>query len=156
MTKNANPGPPILSAVNPVSADHKRSATAIVYCEANFGAIDGKTANGLVRHSERYEILSVIDSEKAGLDAGMVLDGEPNGIPICRDLAQSLEMPGVNLTADIAVALEQGLHHRTAQCHRVFVPSFERRRCDVAAAEDRLAGLGDLDLHMLAASHPMV
>ena len=35
---------------------------AVVYCEANFGQIDGKTANGLVRHSERYEILSVIDS----------------------------------------------------------------------------------------------
>ena len=67
-----------------------RGTTAIVYCEANFGAIDGKTANGLVRHSERYEILSVIDSEKAGLDAGTVLDGEPNGIPIHRDLAQAL------------------------------------------------------------------
>jgi len=65
-------------------------ATAVVYCEGNFGAIDGKTANGLVRHSERYEILSVIDSEKAGLDAGTVLDGEPNGIPIHRDLAQAL------------------------------------------------------------------
>ena len=45
-------------------------STAIVYCEANFGAIDGKTANGLVRRSERYKILSVIDSEKTGLDAG--------------------------------------------------------------------------------------
>ena len=66
------------------------SATAIVYCEANFGAIDGKTANGLVRHSERYEILSVIDSEKAGLDSGTVLGEEPNAIPIRRDLADAL------------------------------------------------------------------
>jgi uncharacterized NAD-dependent epimerase/dehydratase family protein len=84
-------GPPNLSVVNPVFATRKRTATAIVYCEANFGAIDGKTANGLVRHSERYEILSIIDSEKAGLDAGMVLDGEPNAIPIWRDLEESLE-----------------------------------------------------------------
>ncbi|MBK5289688.1 MAG: DUF1611 domain-containing protein, partial [Acidimicrobiia bacterium] len=38
------------------------TATAIVYCEANFGAMDGKTANGLVRHSEKYEICSIIDS----------------------------------------------------------------------------------------------
>ena len=68
----------------------KRSATAVVYCEGNFGEIDGKTANGLVRHSEKYEILSVIDSEKAGLDTGMVLDNEPNAIPVCRDLADSL------------------------------------------------------------------
>jgi uncharacterized NAD-dependent epimerase/dehydratase family protein len=73
-----------------VVAGGNRTATAIIYCEANFGAIDGKTANGLVRHSERYKILSVIDSEKAGLDAGMVLDGKPNSIPICRDLAESL------------------------------------------------------------------
>jgi uncharacterized NAD-dependent epimerase/dehydratase family protein len=80
-----------LALVNSIPVIRKRTATAIVYCEANFGAIDGKTANGLVRHSERYEILSVIDSEKADLDAGMVLDGEPNAIPICRDLAESLE-----------------------------------------------------------------
>ncbi len=67
-----------------------RRVTAVVYCEANFGAIDGKTANGLVRHSETYEILSVIDSEKAGLDAGAVLDEKPNGIPVCHDLAEAL------------------------------------------------------------------
>lgn len=67
-----------------------RVATAIVYCEANFGGVDGKTANGLVRHSERYEILSVIDSAHAGSDAGVVLDGEYNAIPVCRDLADAL------------------------------------------------------------------
>ncbi|MCW8892428.1 MAG: DUF1611 domain-containing protein [Deltaproteobacteria bacterium] len=68
-----------------------RVATAIVYCEANFGEIDGKTANGLIRRSEKYKILSVIDSKKAGLDSGMVLDNKPNAIPICRDLAEALE-----------------------------------------------------------------
>ncbi len=73
-----------------LTRDNAHIKTAIVYCEANFGAVDGKTANGLVRHSERYKILSVIDSEKAGLDAGMVLDNEPNGIPICHDLEASL------------------------------------------------------------------
>ncbi|TVO66903.1 DUF1611 domain-containing protein [Denitromonas ohlonensis] len=72
----------------------ERRATAIVYCEANFGAIDGKTANGLVRHSEKYKILSVIDSEKAGRDAGDVLDGTPNAIPVCADLAAALALAG--------------------------------------------------------------
>jgi uncharacterized NAD-dependent epimerase/dehydratase family protein len=80
------------AATSPVViAGSRRIPTAVVYCEGNFGAIDGKTANGLVRYSERYEILSVIDSEKAGLDTGMVLDGEPNAIPICCDLAESLK-----------------------------------------------------------------
>ena len=83
-------GPPSLSIYDSVFATPKRMATAIVYCEANFGAIDGKTANGLVRHSELYEILSVIDSENAGLDAGMVLDGKPNATPICRNLSEAL------------------------------------------------------------------
>ena len=79
----------------PRTGDEQEPApTAVVYCEANFGAIDGKTANGLVRHSEKYEILSVIDSEREGLDAGMVLDDEPNAIPICRDLADALAHAG--------------------------------------------------------------
>ncbi len=68
----------------------QQTTTAIVYCEGNFAAIDGKTANGLVRHSEKYKILSVIDSEKCGLDSGTILDGKVNHIPVCRDLADAL------------------------------------------------------------------
>ena len=80
--------------VNLKAPTEHTAATAIVYCEANFGAIDGKTANGLVRHSEKYRILSVIDSEKAGLDAGAVLGEEPKAIPICRNLADALSLAG--------------------------------------------------------------
>ncbi len=68
--------------------------TAVVYCEGNFGAMDGKTANGLVRHSEKYQILSVIDSEQSGLDAGAVLGDKPNSIPICADLAEAIDDAG--------------------------------------------------------------
>ena len=68
--------------------------TSVVYCEANFGAGDGKTANGLVRRSEKYEILSVIDSTKAGLDAGEVLDGKANGIPIVASLSDAIALAG--------------------------------------------------------------
>jgi uncharacterized NAD-dependent epimerase/dehydratase family protein len=60
--------------------------TAIVYCEGNFGQIDGKTANGLVRHSQAYRILSVIDGRLKGCDSGQVLDNVSNGIPIVEDL----------------------------------------------------------------------
>ena len=69
-------------------------STAIVYCEAQFGEQDGKTANGLVRHSEKYEILSVLDSHHAGRDAGTFLDGAANGIPILRDLTEAIEHAG--------------------------------------------------------------
>lgn len=68
--------------------------TAVVYCEANFGSADGKTANGLVRHSEQYEILSVIDSERSGLDSGDVLGDATNAIPISVDLSDSITLAG--------------------------------------------------------------
>ncbi len=57
-------------------------ANALVYSENEFGMIDGKVANGLARHSEKYNILGIIDSTKAGLDAGEYLDGRKNGIPV--------------------------------------------------------------------------
>ncbi len=60
--------------------------TAIVYCEGNFAKIDGKTANGLVRHSEAYRIVSIIDSNHSGDNSGMVLDGARNTIPILESL----------------------------------------------------------------------
>ncbi|WP_108668048.1 DUF1611 domain-containing protein [Euzebya rosea] len=65
--------------------------TAVVYCDHRFGDIDGKTANGLVRHSETYEVLSVIDSQQAGADTGTVLDGIPNGIPVVASLQAALD-----------------------------------------------------------------
>ena len=68
--------------------------SAVVYAEAFFGTPDGKTANGLVRHSKKYELLSVIDSTKAGADAGAYLDDVPNGIPICADLAHAIALAG--------------------------------------------------------------
>ncbi|GAE93939.1 hypothetical protein JCM21714_3061 [Gracilibacillus boraciitolerans JCM 21714] len=43
---------------------------AIVYCENLFGKWDGKTANGLIQESGHYEIVSVIDSSKSGIDSG--------------------------------------------------------------------------------------
>lgn len=69
-------------------------ATAIVYCEGQFGEQDGKTANGLVRHSEKYEILSVIDTTHAGADAGMLLDGTANGIPVLGSLPTAIAHAG--------------------------------------------------------------
>ncbi len=63
---------------------------AVVYCEGAFGTTNGKTAHGLVRHTRRYEVLSVVDSRRAGEDAGVVLDGASRGIPIHRDLAEAV------------------------------------------------------------------
>ena len=55
------------------------------------GKLDGKVTNGLVRHSEKYEIVGVIDSTKAGMDAGEYLDGVKNGVPVFITIEDSLE-----------------------------------------------------------------
>jgi uncharacterized NAD-dependent epimerase/dehydratase family protein len=64
--------------------------TALVLCEGNFGNYVGKTANGLVRYSERFEILGIIDSLKAGMTAHEVVEGAKKGIPIFDSLNDAL------------------------------------------------------------------
>lgn len=66
--------------------------TAIIYSENEFGKIDGKVANGLVRQSDLYQIVGVIDSTKTGLDAGLHLDGIENNIPIFCDIEDAINM----------------------------------------------------------------
>ncbi|EOX1789321.1 DUF1611 domain-containing protein [Vibrio cholerae] len=66
--------------------------TAIVYCEGYFGENTGKTANGLIRESNRFHIISIIDSTKAGQDSGLYLNGIENGIPICSSLSQAISI----------------------------------------------------------------
>ncbi len=75
---------------SPVISPSTSIPTAIVYCEGQFGKIDGKTANGLVRHSQKYQILSVIDSETAGMNSGEVLGEERNNIPIVSSIEHAM------------------------------------------------------------------
>src|SRR2546428_9936267 len=63
---------------------------AVILCDGYFGQSTGKTAKGLVRSWKGYETGGVIDHTKAGRDAGEVLDGKPNGIPIVADLKQAV------------------------------------------------------------------
>ncbi len=96
-----------MNSVTPVPADLRAcpdvrisdpvlpvGSTAVIYCEGQFGQQDGKTANGLVRHSEKYDVLSVIDSFHAGVDAGTFLDGTPRGIPVLANLADAIAHAG--------------------------------------------------------------
>ena len=71
------------------------NANALVYSENEFGKIDGKVANGLARHSKKYNILGILDSTKAGFDAGEYLDGIKNGIPVFQSLDNAIEKLGL-------------------------------------------------------------
>ena len=65
--------------------------TAIVLAEGYFDTPNGKGAHGLVRGSDRFEVLSVIDSAIAGRDAGEVLDGKHRAIPAHASIEEALE-----------------------------------------------------------------
>jgi uncharacterized NAD-dependent epimerase/dehydratase family protein len=68
--------------------------SALVYCEGAFNTPSGKTAHGLVRFTERYDVLGIIDSKYAGQDAGEVLDGKPAGILIFDTLDSAIKTVG--------------------------------------------------------------
>ncbi len=55
---------------------------AIVLTDGMLHESDAKTAHGLIRGTERFEIVAVIDSVHAGKDAGEVLDGIHRNIPV--------------------------------------------------------------------------
>lgn len=64
---------------------------AIVYCDGAFNTPEGKTAHGLVRFTQRYTVLAIIDARYAGRDAGAVLDGMPCGIKIYKTLDAAVD-----------------------------------------------------------------
>jgi uncharacterized NAD-dependent epimerase/dehydratase family protein len=64
--------------------------TALIYCDKQYGLVDGKTASALVRHSDLYTIVGIIDSLLVGHDAGEVLGLEHSNIPIFLNLDDAL------------------------------------------------------------------
>lgn len=69
---------------------------AIVYCEGAYNTTNGKTAHGLVRYTERYNVVSVVDATYAGSDAGEVIDGVGNGIPIVASIQEAMSNARAN------------------------------------------------------------
>lgn len=64
--------------------------TAIVICDGRYRTVNGKTAHGLVRGTDRYRILAVVDPPTAGRDAGEVLDGVFRDIPVVASIGEAL------------------------------------------------------------------
>jgi uncharacterized NAD-dependent epimerase/dehydratase family protein len=111
---------------------------AIVLCDGRLRSINGKTAHGLVRGSDRFRIVAVVDPPTSGRDAGEVVDGVRRGIPIRASVAEAIECAaerprfaivgvatsGGRFTPDLRESLEEalacglsvvnGLHERAA------------------------------------------
>lgn len=58
------------------------SDNAIILTGGFLDTISAKTAHGLIRGTERFNVLGVIDHKHPGRDAGEVLDGRKKNIPI--------------------------------------------------------------------------
>lgn len=69
----------------------EKKAPAVVVTDGLLHTHYGKTAHGLIRGSERFEILAVVDAHSAGRDAGEVLDGKHRGIPVYPSLNDALK-----------------------------------------------------------------
>src|SRR6186713_2260174 len=67
---------------------------AIVITSGLLHESDAKTAHGLIRGTERYTILAVIDAVHAGKDAGEVLDGIHRKIPVYARVQDALAALG--------------------------------------------------------------
>ena len=59
-----------------------QKTNAIVITAGYLDTYSGKTAHGLIRGTDRFNIIGVIDSKFSGRDAGEVLDGRNRGIPV--------------------------------------------------------------------------
>lgn len=66
-------------------------AQTVVLAEGEFGQTGGKTANGVVMHSELFEARVVIDSTRAGKTASDVLGSEEvSAVPVVATLEEAL------------------------------------------------------------------
>ncbi len=79
----------------------EKKIPALIFAEGEFGRIDGKTANGLVRFSEKYEIIGVIDGSREEGSVNEVLDDVEEKIPIFDSLEQALKKLETNPEAFI-------------------------------------------------------
>ncbi|MDW3650725.1 MAG: DUF1611 domain-containing protein [Bacteroidia bacterium] len=65
---------------------------ALVLTQGYYMTDNAKTAHGLVRGTDRFEIKALIDHQHATADAGELLDGRKRNIPILSQLEEALEI----------------------------------------------------------------
>src|ERR1700683_5150818 len=68
----------------------KHKPRAIVLTNGMLSFPDAKTAHGLIRGTERFKIIALIDNAHAGRDAGEVLDGIHRGIPVLKSIEDAV------------------------------------------------------------------
>lgn len=100
--------------------------TALILTHGMLDTENGKTAHGLIRASDRFKIVGVIDYAVAGRDAGEVLDGKHRNIPTFATIEEALEkleappqyliigvaVAGGKIPPDMLAVLKNGIEHK--------------------------------------------
>jgi len=98
--------------------------SACILTNGKLDHIDAKTAHGLIRGTERFDIIGVVDTKHAGRDAGEVLDGRTRNIMVYSSIADLLDQsPAKPEFAIIGVALSGGV--LPADWHRTIIETLE-------------------------------
>ncbi|MEO1049084.1 MAG: DUF1611 domain-containing protein [Bacteroidota bacterium] len=82
---------------------------AIIITGGKLDSIYAKTAHGLIRGSDKFDIVAVIDEKHKGSDAGTVLDHVPRQIPIYSDVADFAQHGNGADVAILGVATKGGI-----------------------------------------------
>ncbi|AUD06399.1 DUF1611 domain-containing protein [Spirosoma pollinicola] len=85
------------------------TTNAILLTDGLLTTTDAKTAHGLIRGTERYSVVGVVDVPTAGQDAGTILDGNVRNIPIFASVNEALSQLDVVDCAIVAVATSGGV-----------------------------------------------
>lgn len=106
--------------------EHQPAGLALVLTNGMLDTTNAKTAHGLLRGSERFTPLAVIDHRFVGRDAGEVLDGRPRGVPVVASVDDyfsdpsrprphycivGVALPGGRLPEDFREELSDALRH---------------------------------------------
>jgi uncharacterized NAD-dependent epimerase/dehydratase family protein len=65
--------------------------TALILTNGQLATADAKTAHGLIRGTERFNIVGVIDPVSCGKDAGEIVDGRVRNIPVFESILTYLD-----------------------------------------------------------------
>ncbi|MDH5610453.1 MAG: DUF1611 domain-containing protein [Cyclobacteriaceae bacterium] len=85
------------------------SGTAVVITGGLLDSNSAKTAHGLIRVSDRFQIVGILDEKHAGKDAGEVLDGKNRNLPIEKDINDFIAKHGKPKYAIIGMATKGGI-----------------------------------------------
>jgi uncharacterized NAD-dependent epimerase/dehydratase family protein len=96
---------------------------AIILTNGLLATDNAKTAHGLIRESNRFEITGVVDAVCAGRDAGEVLDGKYRNLPVFKTVSEALVVqpaycivgvatPGGVFPGDLIEEVKQAIQHK--------------------------------------------